>query len=238
MIDLSRFFLVLFMGEKISKQELRSFVDDFLKKLAVQNTNGLYDEMLNATIAAYETFFGAITNLDVKAAIQKSRTASMNLVMDAFKKSVQSSGMVIEGLFKNKPGFEEFFPLGRNEFNHAILENVETLMNRLATATATHRTKVGDAIAKEFEAYPELFKASRGEQLTEKAKVGDIRQEAKDTRLALATLMTKNVLQIAINNIGNPDAAKLFFNQSLLEGNGSSSSGEEEKPSPNTTIGS
>ena len=231
MIDLSRFFLVLFMGEKISKQELRSFVDDFLKKLAVQNTNGLYDEMLNATIAAYETFFGAITNLDVKAAIQKSRTASMNLVMQAFKTSVQSSGLVIEGLFKNKPEFEEFFPLGRTEVSEVTLENVETIMKRLVAATATHRAKVGDAIAKEFEAYPELFKEARGVQLTEIAKVGDIRQEAKDARLALAIQMTKNVLDIAKNNIGNTDAAKLFFNQSLLEERGSSAV-EDTPPTP------
>ncbi len=231
MIDLSRYFLVLFMNQSISKQEFRAFVDDFLKKLAIQNTGGLYNEMLNSTIAAYETFFGTINNLDVKAAIQKSRTASMNLVMQAFITSVQSSGLVIEGLFKNKPELEEFFPLGRNEFNQATLENVETLMKRLATSTATHRTKVGDAIAKEFEVYPDLFKEARGVQLTEIARVSDIRQEAKDARLELATLMTKNVLQIAMNNIGNPDAAKLFFNQSLLEDKGISAV-EDTPPTP------
>ncbi len=231
MIDLSRFFLPLFMDEKISKQELRAFTDDFLKKLTVQNTGGVYSEMLNVTIAAYEVFFGAIADLDVRAAIQKSRTASMNLVMDAFKASMQSSGLVIEGLLTNKPQLQEFFPLGRSEFSQITLEKAETLMKRLASASATHRTAIGDTIAKEFEAYPERFKEARGVQLAEIAKVSDMRQEAKDARLALATLMTKNVLQIAMNNIGNPDAAKLFFNQSLLEDKGSSAV-EDTPPAP------
>lgn len=231
MLDLSRYFMVLFMEPSISKQELRSFVDDFLKKLAVQNVGGLYNEMLNTTIASYETYFGAISNLDVREAIQKSRTASMNLVLDAFKASMQSSGLVIEGRLQNKPEKQEFFPLGRSEYGQLTLENAETLMKRMATAAGTHRAAIGEDIAKEFEVFPDRFKEARGVQLSEIAKVGDIRQEAKDARLALAIQMTKNVLDIAKNNIGNPDAADLFFNQSLLEDKGSSKN-EDTPPTP------
>lgn len=217
MIDLSRYFLVLFMNEKISRQEFRSFVDDFLKKLAVQNVGGNYTTMLNATLAAYEAFFGTLTNLDVKNAIQQSRTGSMNLTLEAFKKGVQSSGRIIEGHFFGKPELQEFFPLGKAEYSQATLQNIETLMTRMVASVGKYVTTVGNPLQKEFEKYLEDFKAARGDQQTQIAQVGNARQDTDETRLALATLMTKNVLDIARDNIGNPEAAKLFFNQSLLE---------------------
>ena len=63
MIDISRLFFIQFMDKDISRLELRSFVEDFLKKLAVQNAGGKYTAMLNATLAAYEAYFGALATL-------------------------------------------------------------------------------------------------------------------------------------------------------------------------------
>ena len=217
MIDISRLFFIQFMDKDISRLELRSFVEDFLKKLAVQNAGGKYTAMLNATLAAYEAYFGALANLDVKNAIQQSRTGSMNQTMEAFQKGIQSSGRIIEGNFFGKPELQEFFPLGKAEYSSATLQNIEILMKRMFAAVEKYVTIVGDPIREEFKKYWEDFKAARGDQQTQIAQVGDARKDTEEARLALATLMTENVLDIAKANIGNPEAAKLFFNQSLLE---------------------
>jgi hypothetical protein len=217
-MQLKRLFENQFDSPAISRQELRMFTEDHLKKLAVQNTANQYDAMLTNTQAAYTAYFGDIADADTAVSIRQSRTKSMNNVMEAFKSEVVNRRKLIIFILKeDSPEFLEFFPGGAKEYSDASLENVETLMNRIVTASTTHQAKLGAETAAVFGTLLTQFQAARGAQLLQKGTVNGVSGKAENSRFALQMLLSENVLVIARNNLGKPEMAKLFFEERLLD---------------------
>jgi hypothetical protein len=229
MMSLERFFENQFDDKNISRQTLRKFTEDHLQRLAVQNTNNVYDALLNSTETAYENYFGALADRDTSFALQQSRTKSMNNVMTNFQKTLRlREGLVGNYFPKDTPEYLEFFPAGLDEYNRATLLNTETLMNRIITAFTAHTATFGNTTVTEFTNFLTQFKAARGTQLQQKGKVSDATETTEATRDILEIQLTTNVLSIALKNIGNPQAATSFFDQSILGGKGGDG-GEEKK---------
>ena len=201
--------------------------------MAVQNESNLYTTTISDTLAAYSAFFGVLTNADTADAIQKSRTKSMQLIFTDFKTKVSDAeNLVAYKLKKDSPAYQEFFPQGVTEYSKSNLENVETLMERIVAAFETHNAILGTEILEEFRRMKVLFIAARGIQLSQKAKVSDASGDADTTGLALQLQLTSNVHTTALKNIDNPDAATLFFDQSILDLGNSSTEEVTTPPTP------
>lgn len=217
-MQLSRFFENQFDSPEISRQELRITTEDHLKKLSVQNTNNRFDNMISVTEGKYTAFFGNIQDADTLKAIRQSRTISMNNVMTGFKKEVTKRRKLVGFTFEEtSPEYQEFFPAGADEYSSANLENVETLMDRLVKASTRHQAKLGAETATVFNQLLLSFQQARGIQLTGKASVTDAIKDVRASELALQLQLTDNLLVIAREHIGNPEACKLFFDQNLLD---------------------
>jgi hypothetical protein len=230
MITIDRFFENQFDDKNISRQALRKFAEDHLQRLAVQNTNNLYDDLLNNTETAYESYFGALTDRDTSFALQQSRTKSMNNVVGNFQATLRlREGLVSNYFPKDTPEYQEFFPANLDEYNRATLLNAETLMSRIVTAFTAHTATFGANTVTEFTNFLTQFKAARGTQLLQKGKVSDASENTEATRTILEIQLTTNVLSIALKNIGKPQAAASFFDQSILAGKGSDGGGDEKK---------
>ncbi len=96
----------------------------------------------------------------------------------------------------------------------------------------THSAILGAEILEEFRKMKELFISARGIQLSQKAKVSDASGDANTTGLALQLQLTSNVHTAALKNINNPDAATLFFDQSILDLGNSSTEEDTTLPTP------
>ncbi len=217
MISIERFFENQFDDKSISRQTLRKFTEDHLQRLAVQNTDNVYDAIINSTETAYQQFFGDLKDRDTSFALQQSRTKNMKNVLEAFKAKLQQrEGLVKNAFLEDSPEYQEFFPAGLTEYTNATLANAETLMNRVATAFGAHSTALGAATATEFAGFVTQFKTARGTQLQQKGKVSDATEATEASRNVLEIQLTTNLLTIALNNIGNTAAAASFFDQSIL----------------------
>lgn len=217
-MQLQKLFANFFADPAINRQRFRLFVEDFLKRLAAQNTRNLYDTMLSETEQAYTDYFGRLADNDTAVAIRQNRTKSMNNVMMRFKNEVVRERKLITYFFKeDSPGYRDFFPGLTMEYHKANLDNVESLMTRMATASAKHEDVLGPEAAANFNSLLESFRQARGEQVAQKTVVGQTSNKIQNSRLALELQMTGNALQIAYLNKGKRDAHKLFFDESLLK---------------------
>ena len=84
MIDLRRFFINPFGDRQISDDELRTFTEDHLGRLSAANTGGEFDSRLTNTTAAFNAFFGQVASEELKVALQKAATQTMNVRWSAF----------------------------------------------------------------------------------------------------------------------------------------------------------
>ena len=66
MRNLVSYFTGIFDSPRISDDNLRKFTEVHLKRLAANNPEGLFTGLLTATTAAYDDYFGAITDEDTR----------------------------------------------------------------------------------------------------------------------------------------------------------------------------
>jgi len=99
---------------KISDDKLRKFGEKHLVALATNNTANQYDLIINDTEAAYNSYFGAITDEDTLLALQQGRTISMNNTVKAFKDLVSThEGAVRSKISQGQRNVREIFSAWR-----------------------------------------------------------------------------------------------------------------------------
>ncbi len=217
MLSLDRYFENQFDDKSISRQALRKFTEDHIKRLSAQNAGGQYDALLNAIDSAYQGYFGGITDKAVNLALQESRTRTMQFAMENFRNMAsRREGLVRSFYSKESAEYQEFYPLGIREYTFCTLENVETLMIRLGTAFNNHKAELGAQPASEFNDIHTEFVKARGNQLTQKGMVADANKDIVESRTPLEEQLTLNLLGLASKNVGKPEMAAVFFDQRIL----------------------
>ena len=220
-MDFKKLFINFFESKEISDEEMKDFSIDGISRITANNGGGLFTTMLNDTVNAHTSFFGAITDKDVKFAVQQSLTMSKDNIVRTFKETVQEKSGTIQGAFsggKNSPEWQEFFPLGLDEYNHATMGNIEVLMNRMVSASTTHAGVLGGAaFVAIWTNIQGNYNTARSLQLNKKGEVV-VAGEAIDTnRLPLELQWCKNLHFIGFTYPGNVEMCATFFNQSLLK---------------------
>ena len=229
---ITRYFEVQFDDPNINRQQLRKFTEDHLKRMAQNNDKNLYDMLLTDTKAAYEKYFGFLNDTDTNNALQQSRTKSMENIRAQFSALLgRREGLITNSFLEDSPEYQEFFPHGLTEYSNASLENIETLMNRIITAAAAHADELGANLSLEFSKIKDSFMAARGQQLAQKGAASKASEDTDEAKAELQVQLTRNLLTIALNNIGNPGAAAMYFDQSIVAR--ASSGGDDE----NTGLG-
>ena len=227
MMDLKKMFKNHFDTKEISDDKLRKFAEVHLQRLSANNGTAQFTTMITATTAAYTAYFGSITNEDTKFAIQQGLTITMRNVVDNFKKFVSQKEGIIRGNFgKESAEYQEFFPLGVDEYWQGNLQNIETLITRFVGAAERHNAALGAALQSDAENYLTDFKNARTAQLNKIGEVQAQKSETSTTRDVIENELMKNVHLIASMFIGDVDRCMDFFDQSIIRG---SENGEEEE---------
>ena len=218
MTQLERFFENPFDTREISDDNLKKFSEDSLRRMSAALDDGADPEgILAATAAAHNDYFGALTDEDTKTAVRKALTISMNSVLVEFQRTVSRREGTIRGEFgAESPQYAEFFPSGLTEYANATLANVETLMTRMATASAKYKDALGKAFVDRFAGLLTQFKAARTQQLEGKGDVAVCNTTTKEKRDALLLQLFDDLLVLARRHKGEPERVADHFDQSII----------------------
>ena len=230
MLNLEIMFKNHFDTDKISDNNLRKFAEDQIQRMISNNPGGIYNQLITNTTAAYNGYFGSITNEDTKTAIKEGATIGMNTAMKAFQDAASQKEGTIRGNYGAKSAtYQEFYPHGITEYTKANLGNVNTLMDRMVKAATAHAADLGAPFVTLFTNLQNDFVTLRTAQLKLIGEVAGKKDATVTTRDTVELQICKNVLLIASNNVGNLEAVNTYFNQSIIR---SEQKDEKSEPAP------
>ena len=217
MIELLKYFRILFMSPQISRERLKDFTESHIARLTANNPGGIFTTILSNITAAYNNYFGDLSSETVNLAVQEGKTIAMENSKLALLKNISENEGLISYTYRNNPEtYEEFYPQGVDEYYQADLPTLETISNRYLTVLNNH---AGDFTAVFIATYGVLqgtYVANRAAQTTAKGNVDSERSDLTASRPALALQLTTNLLTIALQYVGDESKAAVYFDQSIL----------------------
>lgn len=219
MISIERFFENHLNDPKISSEELRQFVEDHLGKLKSQQALPVaLAGLIAPTESAFTAFDAALSARTTLQAMQSSGTISKDDALQLIRTTVrQREGRVRDKFERGSAEYAEFFPQGLTEFAQARMGQVPALLDRLVTAAQKHQAALGPELLAEFTALRTKFSTAREGQVDIKGDLSHARAAVTTARRTLELQVGRNLLAIASHHLGEPNQARAFFTQSLLE---------------------
>ncbi|MFN0081409.1 MAG: hypothetical protein ACKVOM_02740 [Ferruginibacter sp.] len=237
MLDLRNFLKNHFDTQQVSDDNLRKFAEDHLQRLAANNPNGLYDNLLTATQPLYDTFHQIIKQEDQTYTQQQGKTLAADAILAEFVTMVsRKEGAVRSEYGKDSPEYQEFFPLGLNEYHQISKANAEMLMDRMVAAGQRYVTTLGQNFVAIFSDIMQKYIAVRQTQLQMIGKVGSLKSDAENARLELSQQLMRNLLIICANHVGNTGRLDDFFDQTIVRRTNAKNDGSQEVTVPANSI--
>jgi len=206
---------IQFDSRNISYADLVDFSGDHLARLAEYNgkVGGKFDELVAHTSDAYEALGGEASGLGLSKAIQKSKTATKALQLRRIKDALSRIAGTLHGKHRrDSPEYIAYFPQGLSELHWARQSEVQPILDRLVEVAQLN----DGALYIELKALRDDWKviytdATRGKAATSSAT--DSRIEARES---LARQLTRNVLTLALEFLGEPEKMRSFFDTSKI----------------------
>ncbi len=218
MIELIKFFRILFLSPKITNDRLKAFTEDHIQRLTTHNPGGIFTVILTAITTAYNNYFGDISSESLNKAVQEGKTVAMIESRKALEKNISDNEALVKYTYRaNLPFYEEFYPLGLTEYYQADLSTFTTITQRYKEVLAAHAADFPAPFVEEFTALQEVFVVNRNAQLAAKGNVAGERSDIATTRPALAKQLTKNLLTIALQYAGDESKCDVYFDQTILD---------------------
>ena len=217
MLRLENFFKTLFMMVSLSEANFVKFVEDHLERLRINNPGNRYAALVAALVAIFNEFKVAIDQRNLNQALQESQTLTVDQVIAAFKAKISRVHTDITDRWDvGTPIYEKFFPHGLDEYAKATKGNIGSLMNRFISICDIHRADLPAGFVTPFSDLKTQWETGRPSQLSLIGNTDGNRLTVAEKREAVAKQVTKNVHTIALDFIGNTQAASVYFDQSIL----------------------
>lgn len=217
MIQLFRYFRILFLSGQISRERLKGFTEDHILKLTNNNPGGIFTSILTAVTNAYNAYYGDLSSELVNLSVKEGLTVAMADSRKALEKNLSENEPLVKYTYRNNIGvYQEFYPQGITEYLRADLDTFESITDRYKTALATHSADFIPAFINAYNTFRATFITNRNSQITAKSSVITERIDMDTTRPALAKQLTTNLLTIALQYVGEEGKADVYFNQALL----------------------
>jgi hypothetical protein len=218
MRDLSIFFKIVFLGGRVSYEDLRKFTEIAIQRISLNNPGGIYTPLLTLLVAAYTAYFGDLSDEETKKALKEGSTITMNNALQAFIQWVRTKEGIISGTFGiGSAGYQEFYPHGMMEYTNLTLANALVIMKRYIDVATLRQAELPANFLEDVTNLRDVFEHARTQQNQLISQVETERTEKYGTRLELETVLMKCILFIAYNNVGNINAVDLYFDQSFLK---------------------
>ena len=219
MIDLRIFYTNPFADLLISYENKRLASEEHIGKLKAQNTHHQYDEMYAITLEKHENYFGEISGISIKTAVQKTQTGIVNKIIADFKKrTTKLHFYLVSNGIKDTPLFTLFFPKGVMAYTRKTNKgNIESYLNVLVKAISEHTAEAGGAsVLAEYQAFQTSYKDMRKLQNKNIGATRGGRTNRNTAEKEWADQMFSNLLLLAHEYRNEPEKMSLFFTQHYL----------------------
>lgn len=217
MIELLKYFRILFMSPKISRERLKGFTEAHILSLTAHNPGGIFTAILTAVTTAYNNYYGDLSSEAVNLAVQEGKTIAMNESRLGLEKMLSTNEKLVAYTYHNNNAvYEEFYPLGLTEYNDADLDTFDSITERYKIVLGNHAADFPVDFVTDYNAMRATFKTNRQAQQTAKSNVDNERSDMNTTRPALARQLTVNLLTIALQYAGDETKCDVYFDQSIL----------------------
>jgi hypothetical protein len=216
MIQLLSFTRNPFLTITTSKDSIQEFAYDNLKRMEAAN-NAAYAQLIVDTKAAWELVFGNLEAYDADRNAKKAYTIQVKTLRKEFiDKAVALEGLVAYKFKRTSDTYQLFYPLGRNEYHNATLDNILFLMKRMIDGTHAYPTELGADTEAEFTALRDKYQVAYDLQRVEKGIVAEEIPDYQHKVLALFEQLYKNMLVILTQNYKSPAAMLAFFDETIV----------------------
>lgn len=217
MIELAKYFRILFLSVRISRVRLKEFTEDHIIRLTNNNPGGIFTTILTAVTNAYTNYYGDMSSEEINLAVQEGKTIAMNESREALEKQLSENEKLVAYTYRNNLSlYEEFYPLGLTEYQNADLGTFDTITQRYKSVLSNHSADFPVQFVTDYNTVQGTFKANRDAQITAFSDVSTERSDLQTTRPELAYHLTKNLLTIALQYLGDESKAEVYFNQAIL----------------------
>jgi hypothetical protein len=217
MIELAKYFRILFMSPQISRERLKDFTESHIARLNANNPGGIFTTILTNITILYNIYFGDLSSERVNLAVQEGKTIAMESSKTALLNNISENEGLISYTYRNNPEtYEEFYPQGVDEYYQADLPTLETISERYKTVLNNHAGDFPALFSGTYNTLQGIYVTNRAAQTTAKANVDSERSDLTTSRPTLALQLTTNLLTISLHYVGNESKAAVYFDQSIL----------------------
>jgi len=217
MIELVKYFKILFLSAKISRQRLKDFAADHLTRLIANNPGAIFAILITDTTAALNAYVGNLEQESTAVSNQEGDTLGMDESKAALLLNISDNEKQVAYTYRNdNVKYKKFYPGGIMEYNDADLPTLETISGRYKGTLATNAADFTTDFVDAFNAAQQKFVDDRGTQTVSFSAVSTERGDIVSSKAKLAFQLTKNLLTIALQYLGQEEKAPVYFNQAIL----------------------
>jgi hypothetical protein len=207
----------LFDDNDLSDPMLRAFSDDHMLRLQNNNPGNIYDPLIADTTAAYTSYYGSMVSEETKESVTEGLTIAMNNARDAVLKDIANlQDLVIYKFGQDSSEYQEFFPLGMDEYYQARLDDLTTILDRFETAANLHLNVDHAGEVAEVSGLIADYKTARQNQKDAFSETDTLRTERRENRKVLTMQLTKNFLTLALDFLEDPDRYDDYYDPQYL----------------------
>ena len=218
MIVLNRLFDNLFFPLESNEASFLEGVDRHISLMQAANP-GIYATLIANTIAAKDAMRAATLARGQEGGQQQGSTIVMNAAKDEFLRFIRVREGLIRSTFEgvNSGPYQEFFPYGLNELDETTLSQMPELMGRIVNVATIYQAELGAQFMNDCIAKRQVFLDARAAQVTNLGENTTLQKAAQQAIRNLAAQLSTNLHTIALDHIGNPDAADDYFEQRYFQ---------------------
>ena len=210
-----------FATKNLAREDFRDLMAGNLARMAGQNVGGRYTAMIAALQPHHDAYDALLGTQDVNLGERLGNTDAVEKILANFKAFAKKELLVdVAYVFgRQKPNdnaLTAFLPKGRSEYSAATLGTLPTLLNRVATLTATYQADLGADLARQAAQFKQDYDADRQTQGVSKGAVQGDSKEEKKLRKAAARQLKLNLLDQIKLHIDAPDDVKALYDPKIF----------------------
>ena len=235
MMQPTKLFDNFFDAETITSTRLANFANDCLNRLTANNAGKTFDTLIGKLTPALTALHEELGEVDTTLNQRKGKTLTVDTFIEEFKNTMRNlySGIAYKLGGEKTPGFLEFYPNGKSEYTNANKTELPTLLARITAATNSHKAVLDKDITDQLISLESNWNSSRNSQQQAKANVSDNLTDRTAARQSVENALLVVVHTIAANYPGNVQQCLAFFDFTMLEAKGKSSTTQPTPTPPN-----
>ncbi|MEI8202858.1 MAG: hypothetical protein WCH34_07600 [Bacteroidota bacterium] len=216
MQSIEMYFKIPYEDKEITDDRMINHVINHIANMEANNVNHLFDSRIAATKAALLLLQTKKTSKDETKTEQYSSTITVEEYKDAFVIYVRrTAGNVSATYIKGTPEYKLFFPKPLKYYTRPLRGMIGNHIDHFILRYTEH-PELGTTLLDAFTDLKDAFDPASTTQQNKIAAVKSLIAVTSVERKALNHQMYSNILYFADLHMGEPQYAKVFFNQSLL----------------------